>query len=215
MSLRNILVSVLGLALVGAGAQASMICPNPASYGWEDGGTVLGLYGTGTPPIIATNVGAPDPVFSGDRSLRLEDNSPTLTPEARIAWVTGLLHGDLIDASFWRYDTTPGAAPSCRIWGIYTAAGAYAGSAGGNSDYGPGLGWDQTSHTWTFDDGVGDDRDGLLIVVRTYSNPGDTVWVDDLYVCAPEHATIQVVPEPAVLSLLALGAAALIWRRRR
>ena len=97
---------------------------------------------------------------------------------------------------------------------MYTAGGAYAGSAGGNSDYGPGTGWDQTGCTWTFDDGLADDRDGLLIVARTYSNPGDTVWVDELYVCAPEHALIQIGPEPAGLALLALGGMLLLRRRR-
>ena len=211
-----VFVSLLGSVVFGGAAQAAVVCSNSAFYGWEDGGTVLGLYGTGTPPIIATNVTAPDPVFAGLRSLRLEDNSPTGTPEAQLAWVTGLLDGDIVEASFFRYDTTPGSPgpPSCRIWGMYTAGGAYAGSAGGNSDYGPGTGWDQTGCTWTFDDGLADDRDGLLIVARTYSNPGDTVWVDELYVCAPEHALIQIVPEPAGLALLALGGMLLLRRRR-
>lgn len=163
-------------------------------YGWEDLGDVLGLYGTGTPPIIATNVGAPDPVHEGERSLKLEDNSPTGTPEAYVIWVKGLVDGDVVEAGFWRYDTTPAASPSCRIWAhwnddpndIY----GYNGSAGGNDDYGPGEGWDQTTHSWTVEAG----HTGIVIVARTYSVEGDTVWIDEMFCIAPDSAEI-IIPE--------------------
>jgi hypothetical protein len=60
-------------------------------------------------------------------------------------------------------------------------------SAGGNSDYGPGLGWDVTDWNWTVTDG----HTGLVIECRVYSNPGDTVWIDDFQVTAPDHCWIQ------------------------
>jgi hypothetical protein len=165
---------------------------NPVAVDWECGYTVLGLYGSGEPPIIATNVD--NPVHGGERALELMDNSPDGTPQAYVAWCRGLLPGDVVEACIWRYDTTPGVSPSCRIWGhwnddpedIY----GYAGSAGGNSDYGPGEGWDETCWMWENIDG----HYGLVIEIRTYSNPGDTVWVDDLWVNAPPHVEI-VVPE--------------------
>lgn len=162
---------------------------------WECHYTVLGLYGAGDPPIIAANVGDPDPVFEGLRSLRLEDNSPSGTPQAYVAWVRGLAEGDSVVACIWRYDDTPAASPSCRIWGHWNDdpedVNGYAGSAGGNSDYGPGTGWDQTCWTWQ----VGTTgHTGLVIEVRTYSNPGDTVWVDELIIDAPMTAEI-VIPD--------------------
>ena len=216
MLTRSVLIIAVGLVLSGAAAQANEVCPNLVNYGWENGGTVLGMFGSGDPPLVATNVTAPDPVHSGLRSLRLEDNSPTGTPEAHVAWVTGLQDGDVVQAGLSRYDTTPGAAPSARIWAHYTAGGEYAGSAGGNSDYGPGEGWDLVSHEWSFDAGAEGDRDGLMIDVRVYSNPGDTVWMDDLYVCAPAGATVNMpIPEPATLSLLLTGAVAALQGRRR
>jgi hypothetical protein len=162
---------------------------------WECHYTVLGLYGSGDPPIVATNVGDPDPVYEGLRSLRLEDNSPSGTPQAYVAWIRGLAPGDSVSACIARYDDTPGVSPSCRIWGHWNDdpedVNGYSGSAGGNPDYGPGLGWDHACHTWYVAD---TGHTGLVIEIRTYSNPGDTVWVDELIVDAPMHAEI-VIPD--------------------
>ena len=185
------------IALVTFLAVALTAAANVAPYDWEAGDTVLGLYGTGDPPIIVTNVGAPDPVHWGQRSLRLEDNSPTGTPQAYVAWVWGLVDGDVVEACVWRYDTTPGDSPSCRIsahwnddpWDLY----GYAGYASGNMDYGPGEGWDETCHSWTMADG----HTGLVIAVRTYRDPGDTVWIDDFTIVAPPHAAV-IAPDPPV-----------------
>ena len=208
MSMSKVLAGVCCLVLFNAVANGGLV-----NYGWEDGGTVLGMYGAGSPPVIATNVGAPDPVYSGLRSLRLEDNSPSGTPQAYVAWVKGLQDGDSITATVWRYDDTLGTAPSCRIWGHWNDdpndLNGYNGSASGNEDYGPGIGWGQTAHTWVVDDG----HTGLVIEMRTYSNPCDTVWVDELVITAPDHATIMV-PEPATLGLLLIGGLALLRRRK-
>lgn len=167
-----------------------------AEYGWECGGTVLSVYPEGY--MEAFLAMSPDPVYAGVYSLKLVDQHPSGTPQAYVAWIVGLTDGDEVTASIWRYDTTPDAAPSARIWGHYTLTGGtiddYAGSADGNTDYGLGTGWDQTSYTWTFDSNGGE-RDGLVVEIRTYSNPGDTVWVDDLSVTAPDGATIYL-PEP-------------------
>jgi hypothetical protein len=158
--------------------------------GWEGTETVLGLYGSGDPPIIAEI--DTDPVHSGSQSLYLEDNSPDGTPQAYVAWVVGLEDGDEVTAEFWRYDTTPGGPPSCRIWAHWNDDPedlyGHNGSAGGNTDYGPGTGWDLTSHSWT----VADGHTGIVIEARTYSSEGDIVWIDDLSVTAPDGTTIWV-----------------------
>jgi hypothetical protein len=197
-SMRSLLTVIGVIGLVGALASPGGANPLPVpQYGWEDGGIVLGLFGTGVPPIIATNVGAPDPVFMGANSLRLEDNSPTGTPQAYVAFIWNLRDGDVVTAGFWRYDTTPAASPSCRIWAHWNDElpgnpDGNNGSAGGNEDYGPGTGWDYTYWDWTVSGG----HTGLVLEVRTYSNPGDTVWVDDLEVLAPDHAYIQFPAGP-------------------
>jgi len=161
--------------------------------GWEDGvTTTLGEYPVGG--VIATNVGAPDPVHSGNRSLKLE-NAAGGTVQAYVVWVTGLTDGDVVYASFWRYDTTPAASPSARIWAHWNDdpgdINGYAGSASGNSDYGPGTGWDMTDYSWTVVSG----HTGLVVEIRVYTDPGDTVWIDDLTATIPDTAIFQeIVP---------------------
>jgi len=156
--------------------------------GWEGTGTILGYYGAGEPPIIAEI--STERVYAGAQSLYLEDNAPSGTPQAFVAWIVGLSGGDEVAVSIWRFDDTPGAAPSARIWGHWNDdpndISVYNGSAGGNSDYGTGEGWDLVEYTWTVEEG----HTGLVIEVRTYSSAGDIVWVDDLTVSAPEGATI-------------------------
>jgi len=179
--MKTLLATLLALCL-----SAGAVMADTMTFSWEDGtSTILGNYGD----IIATNDGSI--AYTGSRSLKLEDNAASGTPQAFVAWVYGLSDGDVVTASIWRYDTTPGASPSCRIWGHWNDdmdIGGYAGSAGGNDDYGPGEGWDQTSWTWTVEGG----HTGLVIEVRTYSSPGDTVWVDDLEVTAPAGAVIMI-----------------------
>ncbi|MCP4547011.1 MAG: hypothetical protein GY835_11150 [bacterium] len=179
--MKRMLLLVLMLAFASSAmAQATYY------FGWEDGtSTVLGMYGPDA--VIVTNVTAPDPVYMGSHSLKVVDNLEDGTPQAYLAYVTGLEAGDVVTAGFWRYDTTAGGSPSIRIWGgktcTYDDINSYCGSAGGNGDYGPGEGWDYTEHTWTCDGSY----NGIVIQGRTYSNAGDTTWVDELQVTVPTH----------------------------
>ena len=137
---------------------------------------------------------APEPVYSGQHSLKLVDGGEE-TPEAYVAYITGLSNGDVITASFHVYDTTPGpgVSPRARIWAHYVKNNSiddFAGSAGGNSSYSDGTGWCNLSWNWTVD--LGYDRTGLVIEVRTYSNHGDTVWIDDLSITVPETAMVHM-----------------------
>ena len=159
------------------------------TFGWEDGtSTVLSLFPVDG--MIVSNVTSPEPVYDGTYSLKTVDNAATGTPQAYVCWIRGLMDGDVVTASIARYDDTPALSPSGRIWAHYNDdpldVDGYAGSASGNNDYGLGEGWDVTSWTWTMAGG----HTGLVIEVRTYSNPGDTVWWDNLVVETPTREGI-------------------------
>lgn len=191
--MKKLLMIIVSVFLSAGLAQAGT-----HTYGWEDSGTVLGFYGTNddeTEVMIATAVTAPDPVHGGIASLKLEDNMLDGTPQAFLAFVWGLQDGDVVNASFWRYDMTPTAAPSSRIWGHWNDElpddyWAYSGSASGQSDYGPGTGWDQAMYDYTVSGG----HTGLVIECRTYSAPGDIVFIDDLEITIPDGASI-ILPD--------------------
>lgn len=201
--MKSMMVATIVLAMAFA-ANATVV-----SYGWEDGGTILTEYPAGQ--MFATNVSAPDPVYAGAKSLKLVDNAPSGTPQAYLAWITGLQTGDIVTASFYVYDTTPSGAPSGRIWGHWNDTPdltGFSGSAGGNNDYGPSNGWAELSWSWTVAANT-----GLVIEARTYSNPGDTVYLDNLKITVPDHARVTLpVPEPVTLVMLAFGG--LMLRRR-
>ncbi len=183
--MNKLLMLVSALCLLSAPAAATVV-----DYGWEDAGTIIGQYSD----IDAFNVPlTTDPVHSGNFSLKLVDQALSGTPQAYVAALWNLRDGDVITVGFWRYDDTPDASPSVRIWGHWNDElpgniDGYSGSAGGNYDYGLGLGWDYTDFEYTVVDG----HTGLIIEARTYSNPGDTVWLDDLHIEAPDHVMIMI-----------------------
>lgn len=177
--MKTVLLTVMVL-----GAFTTVPAQQTETYGWEGTATILSMYPEDC--VVATLES--DPVHGGSQSLQLERLSES-TPQAYVAWITDLADGDEVTASFWRYDVTPAAPPSCRIWAHWNDSDdidGYNGSAGGNSEYGPGTGWDETSHSWT----VAEGHTGLVIEARVYSNPGDIVWVDDMTITAPSAATI-------------------------
>jgi hypothetical protein len=180
-------------------ATAALIAPvalaETAFESWEGSHTVLGMYGTGSPPILAQAIDDTVCVpVHGEQVLRLIDNSPTGTPQAYVAWIRNLAQDDTVTVTLHRYDVTPDGAPSCRLWAHWNddpsdIDGFYM-SAGGNEDYGPGTGWDEVSWSWVVP--PSNYNLGLVIEVRTYSSIDDTVCIDAMTVTAPDGAWITV-----------------------
>jgi hypothetical protein len=164
--------------------------------------------------------------LEGARYLRVAEDPHDGTPQAYVAFIEGLQENDTVSASFWGYDTTPGASPSMRIWGHYAFNGdvnSYDGSASGNSTYTGTAGepqqgdWWQVGHTWT----VAADKEALVVEVRLYSTPSTSdpnhtdYFVDLLEVTTSSStATITFAPEPASLAILGLGGLVAIRRRK-
>ncbi|MFO7610713.1 MAG: hypothetical protein R6X35_16255 [Candidatus Krumholzibacteriia bacterium] len=187
--MKTLFTCLLVLAVAGAAsAQQTM------TYGWEDGGEMLGCYSCEGMAYYNDNS------FSlvGSASLAItEVPGNTTTPQAYVAWITGLSEGDQVTASFDVYDDTVGANPSIRIWGHYasdTDINAYSGSAGGNSTYSGAVGgWENLSYTFT----IGAGQTALVVEARPYESTSATVtqylWIDNLVVTAPDGATIHMV----------------------
>ena len=167
------------------------------TYGWEESSTVLAVYGNGNPDLEYTT-----PVYAGSQSLEFYESPLGGTPQAIICWIQNLDEGDTVAASFYVYDDTPGSSPSGRIWGHYNVdysdPSNYDGSAGGNSTYSSGIGWEQLSFEWTIDaDSL---HAGLMIEGRIYSSSEfDTLWFDQMEVTAPDGATIVWPNVPVAL----------------
>ncbi|WP_054691179.1 hypothetical protein [Desulfosarcina cetonica] len=213
MMMKQIMILVVGLLLLAGPVSAATV-----TYSWEDGETILGSYSA----ITATN--DTTIAHSGNSSLELVDGGASGTPQAYVGWVTGLLDGDTVTASFWVYDTTLGTSPSGRLWGHYTRdvtdINSYVGSPGVGSDYSDGTGWSYLEYSWTFNSGT--DNNGWVIEARTYSGLNDTIWVDDLTIIAPDYATIYTAgsttapaPVPAAAWLFGSGLLGLLAIHRR
>jgi hypothetical protein len=212
---------VLGMALVQpaqtAGTSASPLVVY--DYGWENNGTILGSSGNLAAPANVASGWDPEgsttvTPHGGSAMLQVTEAPHASTPQAYVAFVEDLAHGDEVSASFWGWDSTPGASPSLRIWAHYAQSGdvtSYAGSAGGNDIYTDGTGWSQIGWTWTFDSSS-DTRDALVIEVRLYSTPSTSetastdFWVDDLQVTVPATPTVSFPADPTAVRLGSFGA---------
>lgn len=205
-------------ALAGA-ADGGTAYDYSGAYGWEDGGTILGSYGN---LGYAENVA--DPMGGSGNVLELHEDPLGGTPQAYVAWITGLTDGDIVDVSFMGLGHNDLGMSSTRIWGHYTTAGGeitdYDGSASGNSTY-SGSDWTYLAHSWTFD-GDGGNHGGLVVEARVYTTSGDdgSTYVDDISVGVFDMDNsggivihFAAVPAPGALALL--GLAGLAGRRRR
>lgn len=150
------------------------------TYSWEDGGTILGSYGSGgSPPSNVQNVGPTNGItpYDGNYMLTVSEDPIGGTPQAFVAWVTNISAGDQITACFYGYDNTPGGSPSMRIWGSWSDNDditAYAGSADGNEAYTAGTGWDQVCHTFSTSQENWDEGEALVVQARLYSSSSAT-----------------------------------------
>lgn len=182
----------------------------PIQFGWEDStSTHLGCDGSTLEFIEATNVDAQ--AHSGSRSLQLLDAfSAVPAPASYVAWVRNLQPDDEVTAGFWRYDASSGY-PDVLIRGRWNDdpddIDQDDGDAGVNTDDGPETGWDYTEFTWTNDAG----HTGLVIEAYMSSslfNGGGTVWIDDLSITAPQHATVTTPDTVVYGAYFSLGTSA-------
>ncbi len=162
------------------------------TYGWENGAMMLGSYS----PQLMYAANSTAQARTGTHSLEFYEIADPITgswsgtPQAYVAWVTGLHVGDVVSATIYAWDPTASGSPSVRIWGHWTPAGgdvnSYLASAGGNSTYSSDYWVTPLSYSWT----ATTEGEGLMIEIRSYSGAtgvGLTNYVDDLSVTIPDH----------------------------
>jgi MYXO-CTERM domain-containing protein len=213
--------SILTVAVISATCTSVASADVIAYWDFEDGvSTILGSYGN---LAYAENVF--DPLNSGQgQVLEIHEDPVSGTPQAYVAWITGLTDGDIVTGSFMALGADDLGSSSARIWGHYTGGGGdinhYDGSASGNSSYSTAV-WAELAHTWTFN-GDGGNHDGLVIEARIYTTGDDngTTWIDDIGVNVIDsdgsggiEIHFAAVPAPGALAIL--GLAGLASRRRR
>ena len=218
--IRTTTAAITALTLVPALAQADVM----ASTGWEDtsADAVFGTFG---------NVGSygysSNPVYDGNHSLHLTESPVSGTPNAVVAWVSGLNVGDTITATIWflgmNIDKSASSASKGRIWGGYydtTDTSTYDSSAGGPSGFAGSSGWESMTHTWTSDGTT--DTFGLQVRIYSYGS-NDQIWADNLEISTSnDSATIAVagaaagpvVPGPVAGLAMIAGVVGLRRRRR-
>ena len=172
------------------------------SYSWENGGTILGSYGNLSNPQNVGTTNGIDP-YDGSAMLSISESPLGGTPQAYIAFIENLVENDVVTASYWGWDDTPGGSPSLRIWGGWASNGDitdYQGSASGSNGYTDGSGWSQLSYTWTVPSG----KEALVIQARLYSGSDDTTvfFIDSIAVTSPSTSMVTF-PTPTAVSLLA------------
>ena len=165
--MKTLLVTGLLTSLISGVASADIDIVDV--WDWNDGvSTILGSYGN-----LSYALNVLDPLGGGSNVLEINEDPLSGTPQAFVAWITGLTDGDEITGSFWGLGDGVANAKT-RIWGHYTTAGgdidAYDGSAGGNSTY-SGADWTFLEKTWTFN-GDGGNHGGLVIEARIYGYSG-------------------------------------------
>ena len=212
-------IAMLGaVSVLAATSVASAGLSYSGSFNWDDGGTVMGSYGSN---VTFANV--VDPVSGGsDRALQLTEDPLSGTPQGYVSWITGLDDGDTIDVSMWGLGDGS-LTGKIRLWAHYTTSDitTYGGSASGPSDYSTSATeWVELTNTWTFNSDGGN-RNGIVIEARLYAYSGNenpSGWVDDISVTVQSgsddvNIMFPGVPAPGALALL--GLAGLAGRKRR
>tara|TARA_B100001059_G_scaffold233441_1_gene273505 strand:+ start:9499 stop:10164 length:666 start_codon:yes stop_codon:yes gene_type:complete len=208
--------------VLGAASVASAGVSFNGAFNWDDGGTVMGSYGSN---VTFANIVDPFGDSGSDRALKITEDPLSGTPQGYVAWIDGLNDGDVINVSMMGLGDGV-LTGKIRLWAHYTTSDitSYGGSAGGSNSYSASATeWTMLSNEWTFSGGTasGGDHTGLVIEARLYAysdNEDSSGWVDDITVdvfttSSDVEISFASVPAPGALALL--GLAGIAGRRRR
>lgn len=166
-------------------------------YGWEDnpGNPLINDYQDGVTESLDSTT-----IYGGSSSMKmiLNSSSGSYGKQCDICWIQGLVEGDIIKGSFWRYNES--ATAGCRIDGYYTENDTfdYDYWSGDSSFTDAGIGeadWEMVSFTWVYTEIDSYDQSvhtGFVITSRPYTSTGNICYVDNFEVEVPSYATVTL-----------------------
>ena len=184
--------SALLAGVIGSSASAGAFALTAATS-WEDPTAQAILGSSGNLSDFGYDSSE---AYAGSSSLFLVESPMGGTPEAYVAYVTGLQAGDTVYASMWFKGE--GVVGKGRLWGHYANDGIDSenGTASGANSYaGIGSEWEESTHTWVIPEG----KTGLVIEARLYGFQEDNRLLgDELFVgVSSASANIQIAGQNA------------------
>lgn len=168
------------------------------TYDWADGNAdFLGCFDFDATAEASTAYNRPGSTGSGIQITKAVSGGGYALGFLAAVW--GLEAGDEVTVSMWRYDNASGL-PYFRLWAHYNNMLTEAGDARGqdmqindgdcygNNDFGLQSGWERFSHTWTVEAG----NSGMIIDAVVYGDRHDYIYVDDLAITVPDHASVRL-----------------------
>ena len=168
------------------------------TYDWADGNAdYLGCFDLNSVAEVSVAFNRPGSAGSGLKITKAVSGGGYSLGFLAAVW--DLQPGDEVTVSMWRYDNST-AMPYFRLWAHYNnglsetedARGqdmqVNDGDCYGNNSFGLQNGWERFSHTWT----VAAGNTGLIIDAVVYGDRNDYMYIDDLAITVPDHASVRL-----------------------
>ena len=168
------------------------------TYDWLDGNAdYLGCFDYDSSADVSVNYNRDGSAGSGLKITKEASGGGYALGFLAAVW--DLQVGDEVTVSLWRYDGAENY-PYFRLWAHYNNVLVEAGDARGqdmqvndgdcygNNDFGIQNGWERFSHTWT----VAAGNTGMIIDAVVYGDRHDYMYVDDLSISVPDHASVRL-----------------------
>ncbi|MEZ4386062.1 MAG: hypothetical protein R3D98_00510 [Candidatus Krumholzibacteriia bacterium] len=188
--------SLITFALIGLLAVPAMAAQT-YTYDWDGDADYLGCFYTFMSGQVGVNYNRAGE--SQGNGLLLTKNTSGGYALGFVATVWDLQEGDEVTVSIWRYDNNS-AMPYFALWSHYNDALCEAsdargqdmsiddGNCYGDQRLGDQNGWEEYTYTWT----VAAGHTGMVIDAQVYGAFGAQLWVDDLSVTVPDHASVRL-----------------------
>jgi len=190
--MRKTLITIALIGLLAVPALAAQIY----TYNWSGDADYLGCFYSDSSAEVDAAYNRPGSAGNGLKITKNTYGGGYVLGFVASVW--GLEEGDEVTVSIWRYDNNS-AMPYFALWSHYNDALMQAsdargqdmaindGNCYGDQTLGVQNGWEQYTHTWTIEAG----HNGLVIDAQVYGNTDSYMYVDDMTIVVPDHASVR------------------------